>query len=303
MKHIESGSKVALGTSIILVVLLSVGAANLDETQVRETDLEYVDRILGYLNNNDECTLPSFKEVDELQKVFTQMELEQSSSFEAQLSDDQRMVSSILLRKWEEFRKTFNSPVIIESSRIRIFLSRIEQYQLKKFGTSVCAQISIKGPVTDRIFEINPHVHYAKQPETGIVDDSSTQPEVGHEAEAKVQTDEKERTRVEAAIAAEEEARMEAVHAALENARAAQEAGLAASRAAQNAGLVASRAAQNAGLVASKTARQGRMTTGNGAQEAGMAASRAAQAAGLAASKAAQRAGMAASQRARARSN
>ena len=135
-----------------------------------EENLEYIGRIMGYLNNNYECTLPTFQEVDQLQVSFTELKSAWGAEFESRLSEDQQLAQRTLLQYWDEFQRHMNSAVIVRSAKKRFFLCKIEDYQEAKFGESVCTRIkNVRGPVTNRIFEKNPTVRYLKHLEDGEV--------------------------------------------------------------------------------------------------------------------------------------
>lgn len=162
----------------ILLLSLLVNATSGQAYSVEE-NLAYIDKILGYLNNNYQCTLPTYNEVDEMQKCFQELEQAWGSEFESRLNDDHKLVRKTILLYWDSFQKHMTSPVIIRSAKKRTFLCKIEDYQEAKFGDSVCTRIKdIKGPITNHIFEKNPVVRYIKHIQTGEVIERPVEPEI-----------------------------------------------------------------------------------------------------------------------------
>lgn len=151
----------------LLLLLAALVAGHVDALS-QEQNLAYIEKVLDYLNNNRRCTLPTFFEADRLQSCFQELELEWGPAFESRLTEDQRLVRETLLLKWDLFQRLMSSAVVIRSAKKRSFLCRVEDYQVSKFGYSVCTRYKdIRGPITDHIFEKDPVVRYIKHLETG----------------------------------------------------------------------------------------------------------------------------------------
>ena len=148
---------------LLLVLLVGSSASAYSE----EKNLAYIGRILDLLNNNLECQLPTYAEVDELERSFAELEASYGPQFESRLSNDHNLLRRTLLKHWSSFQKRMTSAVVIRSAKKRAFLGKVEDYQRAKFGDSVCSRFKdSRGPITDKIFETNPIVRYIKHLET-----------------------------------------------------------------------------------------------------------------------------------------
>lgn len=157
-----------------LLLLFSFIGANLavSSAYTEDENLSYINKILNLLNNNDECQLPSYQEIDELQISFDELESLHGPSFLNKLTDDQKLVRDTVLDQWKSFQKRMTSAVVIRSAKRRSFLCRIERYQETKFGSSICTEMkSVPSPAFDHIFEKNPLVRYIKHCKTHEVCD------------------------------------------------------------------------------------------------------------------------------------
>lgn len=151
--------------SLIGVVTLVTVGNSLAYTE--DENWAFIDKILTLLNNDVKCEIPTIEEVDELQKSFNELEQLYGESLEQKLSEDQKLVRKTLLSQWSSFRERISSAVVIRSAKKRIFLCKIEGYQIGKFGASICTQIkNTSGPISDGIFEKNPLVRYIKHLQT-----------------------------------------------------------------------------------------------------------------------------------------
>lgn len=132
-------------------------------------NVAFIERIIGQLNNRYECELPSYDEVDEMQKAFGELQEQYGADkFDSMLSDDMRLVLRTVLDQWTSFQERMSSTVVIRAAKRRSFMCKIEEYQLAKYNAdSVCTRFKdTKSAVTDKIFEKNPIVRYIKHLET-----------------------------------------------------------------------------------------------------------------------------------------
>lgn len=135
-----------------------------------EENFVFIDKILDLLNNNNECRIPTYEEVDELQASFDELEALYGDSLASKLNNDQKLVRETLLDQWESFQKRMAAGVVIRTAKRRAFLCKVEQYQEAKYGSSICTSIKDNpGPISDHIFERNPIVRYLKHLETNDV--------------------------------------------------------------------------------------------------------------------------------------
>lgn len=159
----------ASSSTIVCLLLLTVGTLG-SLAYTEQENLAFIDSVLKLLNNNIECQLPTYDEVDEMQKCFVELEQVYGSELEWRLSDDQKLARKTILDQWSSFQQRMTNAVVIKSAKKRSFICKVEEYQKAKSGESVCARIKdVKGPITDRIFEKNPIVRYIKHIETGDV--------------------------------------------------------------------------------------------------------------------------------------
>lgn len=155
--------KLVFLTVLVLLDLAKHGVNAYSEAE----NFAYIRKILTKLNNNRECDLPTYEEVDELQKSFSELERTEGEHLTDKLSADEKLVRQTLLDQWESFQKRMTSAVVIRSAKRRAFLCKVEEYQKAKFGSSICTQIADRDArIIDRIFERNPLVRYIKHLET-----------------------------------------------------------------------------------------------------------------------------------------
>lgn len=164
---------------LLQLVFLSASLTRVAAYTEKE-NLDYIERIIKLLNNRDECELPAYSEVDEMQSAFAELEQQYGSSkFESMLSDDMRLVRNTVLDQWASFQQRMSSDVVIRAAKKRSFICKIEEYQLAKYRESVCTRFkNANNKITDRVFEKNPIVRYIKHLETNEVVE---QPEKGEE--------------------------------------------------------------------------------------------------------------------------
>lgn len=178
----------ALRCSLFFVALAMMMVWNHPQVSAytEEENFVFIDKILDLLNNNNECTIPTYEEVDELQASFDELEALYGDSLGSKLNNNQKLVRETLLDQWESFQKRMAAGVVIRTAKRRAFLCKIEQYQEAKYGSSICTSIKDNpGPISDHIFERNPIVRYLKHLETNDVPefDPNVQPNgVGPEA-------------------------------------------------------------------------------------------------------------------------
>lgn len=103
-------------------------------------DFEYIESIINLLNNRDICYLPSFDEVDRLQKSFERLEKAHPKDLDEILSDDEKLVRKTLLDGWDSFKKNMDLSKVIGSSRKYAHFCKVENYQLAKYGFSICTK-------------------------------------------------------------------------------------------------------------------------------------------------------------------
>lgn len=140
-----------------LALLLTEYVASYSEQE----NLAFINKIISFMNNNEECELPTFQEVDEMKKSFVELEELYGEQFDDKLTSDQKLARQTVLYQWDEFYARMNEAVIMRSPAKLSFLCLIEAYQLKKYGKSVCTAIKTDRKAdTKRIFIKNPHVRY-----------------------------------------------------------------------------------------------------------------------------------------------
>lgn len=133
-----------------------------------EENLHFIEKVITKLNDTEECQLPSYLEVDELQTAFGELEQQLGpQKFASSLSDDMRLVRTTLLDQWDSFQRRMTSEVVIRAAKRRAFMCKVERYQEAKGGSSICARFKdSSNRVSDRIFEKNPIVRYLKHLDT-----------------------------------------------------------------------------------------------------------------------------------------
>lgn len=137
-----------------------------------EENFDYINKILAKLNHRNECQLPSYEEINDLNISFKELEELYKSpvKLNSVLNNDQKLVRETVLDQWESFQKRMTSDVVIRTAKKRSFLCKIEDYQLAKYGFSICIEtIDVTKKSSDRIFEKNPIVRYVKHTETNEV--------------------------------------------------------------------------------------------------------------------------------------
>lgn len=102
-----------------------------------EDDITYVNSIIEKLNNEKECLLPTYQEVDRLYDIFNGID---ASKEAYKLTDDQKLIKETLLDRWPTFRKRVHSVDLIKAAKLRSFLCKIEAYQKAKTSHSVCTE-------------------------------------------------------------------------------------------------------------------------------------------------------------------
>lgn len=134
------------------------------------------------MNNKNECQLPTYQEVDELQNAFKELQKLYGPSFDSKLNKDQSLLHRTLLDQWDSFQKRMTSAVVIRSAKKRSFLCRVEEYQVGKYGISICTKTKeTLSPETEKIFEKKPIVRYIKHIQTmQVVDEDDIEPKIIH---------------------------------------------------------------------------------------------------------------------------
>lgn len=135
-------------------------------------NFDYINQILAKLNSKNECQLPTYEEIDELNVSFRELEKHYRSPerLSSILSDDQKLVRATVLDQWDSFQKRMTSDIVIRTAKKRSFLCKIEAYQTTKFGFSICINtFDATKKSSDRIFEKNSIVRYVKHTETNEV--------------------------------------------------------------------------------------------------------------------------------------
>lgn len=173
-------------SSLFLLISLIAFVGGLLALHNEEENLTYINKILDLLNNKDECQLPSYADVDELQSRFNELELAFGTSFLDRLTDDQKLVREKVLDQWDSFYKMLSSSAYIACAKKRSFLCKIEKYQKAKFGFSICTMIKdVPKQNGDRTYEKNPLVRFLKHCETQQVCDPPEEevliPEILHD--------------------------------------------------------------------------------------------------------------------------
>lgn len=156
----------------LFVVVLIIAITTNVVAYTEEENFDYINQILAKLNQKKECQLPTYEEIDELNASFKELDkkYENSEKLDSILNDDQKLVRKTLLDQWESFQRRMTSGIVIRTAKKRSFLCKIEEYQLAKYGFSICIETfdaSKKG--SDKIFEKNPIVRYVKHTETNEV--------------------------------------------------------------------------------------------------------------------------------------
>lgn len=129
-----------------------------------EESLQYISRILKRLNNDHKCQLPTYEEIDALQKSFEQLD-----EIEFVYSFDQELVRETILHQWTSFQKYLVEKYVTPGAKRRSFVGRVIRYQLRKYGSSVCEnERDGRNPQAeeeddDEEFIDNPLVRYAKE--------------------------------------------------------------------------------------------------------------------------------------------
>lgn len=157
-------------TSLVFVLIIAIATNVVAYTE--EENFDYINQILAKLNQKKECQLPTYEEIDELNASFKELEKKYNNveKLDSILNDDQKLVRKTLLDQWESFQKRMTSGIVIRTAKKRSFLCKIEEYQLAKYGFSICIETfdaSKKG--SDKIFEKNPIVRYVKHTDTNEV--------------------------------------------------------------------------------------------------------------------------------------
>lgn len=166
------GCLLLLGCLIGLVTLQA-------EAFTEEENLIFVESVLKLLNNKEECLLPTYQEVDELQKSFVELEQIYGAELESRLTPDQKLLRETLLDQWESFSKKMTDGVVIRSAKKRAFICKIESYQTPKHGFSICTKIKdTRAASSDHIFEKNPLVRYIKHIDEMEVEEQPVEPPV-----------------------------------------------------------------------------------------------------------------------------
>lgn len=176
--------------SFLLFIALMLMIEN-DRQVIAYTEIEnlvFINKILELLNNNKECKMPTYEEVDELQASFNELDALYGESLTSKLTDDQKLVKETLLDQWESFQRRMAAGVVIRTAKKRAFLGKIERYQQAKYGFSICTStVENTGPISDHIFERNPIVRYIKHLETKDVPEYNPDDDegaIGNKAEA-----------------------------------------------------------------------------------------------------------------------
>lgn len=177
-------------------VVITREAIERDPNQIysEEENFRYINEVLAKLNNNEQCTLPSWDEVDELQRSYVQLEeaLGGQEQLLAKLNKDQKLVQDTLLDQWTLFQQRMTAGVVIKSSKKRAFLGKVEKYQEAKFGSSVCTRHVDNNEVTNQIFVKNPIVRYVHHIQSGRPKDVPDFP-AAEDVEPQVANDEPEK--------------------------------------------------------------------------------------------------------------
>lgn len=159
-----TNSKIIVSFLVVGVALLSYHHA---KAYTDEDNFAFINKIISFLNNEKECQIPTYQEVDELQTVFTELEATHGpDKLMGMLSEDQKLIKDTLLDQWPSFQKRMTSAVVIRSAKLRSFLCKVEYYQRTKTGHSICTDVKAPKNLSDRVFEKNPIVRYVKHLET-----------------------------------------------------------------------------------------------------------------------------------------
>lgn len=151
-------------------------------TYSEEENFYYINQVLDKLNNRDDCQLPTYAEIDELNASFEDLSAQFGGreKLNSVLNDDQKLVQETVLDQWDSFQKRMTSGVVIRTAKKRSFLCKIEDYQKAKHGFSICVKlIDPSNRSSDKIFEKNPIVRYVKHVQThDVVEHDEEEPEV-----------------------------------------------------------------------------------------------------------------------------
>lgn len=161
MMSITKSAMLLAGTTLLLLVASSAWAGPLggggggggDDENVR-----FVEMILSFLNNQLECQLPTYAEVDLVQSRLAALEKQTGSM----LTDDQKLLRETVLDQWDSFQQYLNSQNVLKAAKKRAFLGKVERYQEAKFGESICIKQPDTKVLDNEEYQKNPLVRYVK---------------------------------------------------------------------------------------------------------------------------------------------
>lgn len=120
---------------IMLGLAMAAAKAINGAHQAGQTDGNMVDLVVSLLDNREKCTLPTYEEIDVAAK-----QLEQDPEAARHLAKGGQLLRETVLDQWHSFQKHLRNDNVLKSAKKRAFLSRVEQYQERKFSHSICAQ-------------------------------------------------------------------------------------------------------------------------------------------------------------------
>lgn len=127
-------------------------------------NLNYVEKILSLLNDEKMCLLPTYEEVNNLQRSLSELEAAWGSEADAKLSNDQKLVKRTLLDQWTSFQRYLNAETVTKPAKKRAFLGKVDSYQKQKRGFSICRENSNeRNQEEHEDIEKSPLVRYGKK--------------------------------------------------------------------------------------------------------------------------------------------
>lgn len=99
--------------------------------------LDAIENVITKLND-ETCNVPSFKEIEEARNSFEHLKEHHESGDEGFTADQLRLKTLIVDDQWESFKERVNSPNLIRSVKVKVFMRRVDDYHQDKFGKTIC---------------------------------------------------------------------------------------------------------------------------------------------------------------------